>query len=86
VVAQMSWTCSHGCTYSEEEMEMGMKMSTMHWLMAQDEARHHLEADQAREIELRRAHVAGEAECPWPWYADPPIEIQEPEVFDVPTP
>lgn len=40
-----------------------------------------LESDERREHTLARAEVFGEAECPWPWYADRPYEVQEPEVI-----
>lgn len=35
--------------------------------------------DVETERAMARAEVLGEAEAPWPWYADPPCEVQEPE-------
>ena len=47
-------------------------------------ARHELEQDHQREDELARAYFA-DALPPgleWPWYADRPWEVQEPEVIE----
>jgi len=44
-------------------------------------AEHERERDRETELEMARAEVYGDAECPWPWYADAPCEVQEPEVF-----
>jgi hypothetical protein len=40
-----------------------------------------LEQDLKTETDLAVQHAYGELDCPWPWYADAPIEVQEPEVF-----
>jgi hypothetical protein len=65
------------------EMEMGMRISTLDWLAQQSQLEHELNADQALEAKMARAHALGEGECPWPDYADPAIEIQEPEIIHV---
>jgi hypothetical protein len=49
--------------------------------MQQDERAWHLQHDLTTEDELARAFVYGESDVPWPWYADAPCEVQEPEVF-----
>ena len=77
-----SFTCSHGCTYSEFELEMGMRWATVNYLMEQDQLRYNFERDQQTEQQLAREHVLGDLDCPWPWYADPPSDVQEPEVFE----
>jgi hypothetical protein len=80
----MSWTCSHGCTYSNEEMDMGMSFATMDWLMEQDIRQMELDADLRREEKLSKEYVLFLEDSPhWPWYADSPIEIQDPEIIYV---
>lgn len=44
---------------------------------------HELEADKDNEVRLGRLHVLGELDCPWPWYAEDPWVVQDPEVFRV---
>lgn len=50
---------------------------------ARQRAAEELEVDQERERVLARREVLGRGECPWPWYADAPLAIEEPEVFEV---
>lgn len=78
----MPWTCSHGCQYSDVEMEIGMKLSTLDWLMEQDRAEHELQADLDHEERLARDYVLGNTDVPWPWYADDPCCIEEPEIIE----
>jgi hypothetical protein len=40
------------------------------------------EQDLARERELATRYMDGNEECPWPWYADKPFEVVEPEIID----
>lgn len=42
---------------------------------------YNLKEDQEHEARLAKAHAYGDLECPWPWYADKPYEVQEPEVI-----
>lgn len=77
----MSWTCSHGCHYSDEEMEIGVSFAYLDALMEAEERWYNLEKDLALEEKLARQHVLGELDCPWPWYADEPCIIQEPQIF-----
>lgn len=52
------------------------------WREAQrQQAEWQLEEDLETEHQLARDYVCGCSECPWPWYADEPCEMQEPEVF-----
>ena len=41
-----------------------------------------LEQDQETEATLARQHAVSDLDCPWPWYADAPTEVQEPEVIE----
>ncbi len=53
------------------------------WLVEQNELDRlewDREQDVEHEAELARAEAYGESDCPWPWYADPPIEVQEPVI------
>jgi len=50
----------------------------------QVEREYDLEQDIETEEQMAIAHAYGEGECPWPWYADDPIEVQRPQVF-IPT-
>lgn len=40
-----------------------------------------VERDKETEFELGRAEVLEEAECPWPFYADEPREIEKREII-----
>lgn len=82
-VSKPAYICSHGCEYSEFEIEAGMTFATMDALMTQEILDYDLEHDRAREQELARIHALGDSECPWPWYADAPIEIAAPEIFNL---
>ena len=77
----MSWRCSHGYLYSDLEMEMGMTFAAMEALQREEEEQYNLEHDQRQEEKLARQHVLGELDCPWPWYADAPFEVQEREII-----
>ena len=78
-----AYVCSHGCEYSEFEIEAGMTFATMDALMAQEILDYDLEHDRAREQELARAHALEDSECSWPWYADAPIEVVAPEIIEL---
>ena len=82
-VTKPAYICSHGCEYSEFEVEAGMSFATMDALMTQEILDSDLEHDHARESELARAHALGDLDCPWPWYADAPIEVAAPEIFNL---
>jgi len=71
------FVCSRGCRYSEWELELGMHASTLDWLVEKAEREHNLEADLEHEHKLGRAWLLGDSDCPWPWYADRPYEVQE---------
>jgi hypothetical protein len=77
----IAFVCSHGCAYTEEEMEMGMSFATLDAMMDAAQRDHDLTQDLATETELAREHVLDESDCPWPWYADAAYEIEEPEVI-----
>lgn len=54
-------------------------------LVEQGEAEQHqadLEADLEHEHFLARQWINGEGGRPWPWYADRPYEIVEPEIIE----
>lgn len=78
------WTCSHGQGYTAFELECGMTMLHMEWLMEQERAEHELAADLDHEEWLGHEHVQGSGDCPWPWYADAPYEVIEPEIVELP--
>lgn len=46
-----------------------------------DRAELELSEDLDTENDLARKHALGELECPWPWYADTPTEVQKPEII-----
>ncbi len=75
------WTCSHGRGMTAWEMEMGMTSAAMSALMEEQEREHYLEADKAEDAALGREHALGQLDCPWPWYAESPVEVMEPEVL-----
>ncbi len=49
--------------------------------MQAKEREYHLQEDLLTEDELARAYIYGESDVPWPWYADAPCIVLEPEVF-----
>jgi hypothetical protein len=54
--------------------------SFMRWLEYQTEldyAEYQLSEDRRTERELADLEMSGQAECPWPWYADRPYEVFE---------
>jgi hypothetical protein len=77
----MSWRCSHGHVYSDFEMEMGMTFAQADAMMEEQRLEYELDQDLKTERKLARKYVLGEADCPWPWYADAPIEVQKPEII-----
>lgn len=77
----MPWTCSRGQTYSDWELEMGMLESTAQAIMEEQRREYELAADLDHELRLARDHLDGD-EVPWPWYADPPSIVEQPQVFE----
>lgn len=76
------FTCIGGHQFTEAEMDMGMTFATMDYLMEQDRAASELAADLHREEELAKEHVLFLEDDPhWPWYADLPFIVEEPQVF-----
>lgn len=76
-----TFTCSHGCTFSEVELEMGMSFATMDFLMEQSLREHEFESDIFRERQLGIEFLDGLSEIPWPWYAEDQWEVQDPQIF-----
>ncbi len=76
------FVCSHGYAYDAFECEMMMSYAGMDALMEREERRHNFEQDTEQEQLLARQHAFGEADCPWPWYADEPSETEQPEIIE----
>lgn len=77
----VAWACSRGYAYTEFELEAGMSFATMDYIMDRAESEHDLEQDLACEDRLARNHVNEDSDLPWPWYADEPCDVEEPEVI-----
>lgn len=54
-MSTMSWTCSHGCSYSEAELECGFSFAYMDWVMEQERLEYEIESDLAHEALMARA-------------------------------
>ena len=81
VVLMIAFTCSHGAEYTEWDLELGMRQIDLDAIMEAKWRRYQLEQDLAHEEELARQHVYDELDCPWPWYANDPNVVIEPQVF-----
>ena len=67
------------CRIPEETLET-YGMAPTKYEMEQGRIMHNKEQDMRREAELADEHIACLVDD-WPWYADSPCEVQEPEVF-----
>lgn len=74
--------CRGGHHFSEMEMDMGMTMATMNYLMEEQEREHNFETDMSLERELGLDFLDDESQDQWPWYADKQWEVQEPEIIE----
>lgn len=78
----VAFVCSQGCAYTEEEIDLGMRLVDMDAQMERERHAWDLEEDRDHEEALGRAWLSGDEECPWPWYAEKPYAICRPEVIE----
>ncbi len=70
------WTCK----FTEHDLESWTTSAETLWLMEQEQLENDLETDVEIERQMARAEVVGDAECPWPWYADDPCVVIVPHI------